>query len=58
MKAGSEQYKYKYEVHMHTLQASACGRTDGRDYIAKFKELGYDGMIITDHKTFQKSSLV
>lgn len=45
----SEKYKYKYEVHMHTAQSSACGKTDGRDYIKKFKELGYDGMIITDH---------
>lgn len=42
-------FKYKYEVHMHTVQSSACGKTDGRDYIAKFKELGYTGMIITDH---------
>ena len=40
---------YKYEVHMHTAQSSACGITDGRDYIAEFKRLGYDGIIITDH---------
>ena len=40
---------YKYEVHMHTCEASACGRTCGADYIAEFKRLGYDGMIITDH---------
>ena len=40
---------YKYEVHMHTAQSSACGRTFGADYIAEFKRLGYDGMIITDH---------
>ncbi|MCR5330161.1 MAG: PHP domain-containing protein [Lachnospiraceae bacterium] len=40
---------YKYEVHMHTAQSSACGKTPGADYIAEFKRLGYDGMIITDH---------
>jgi hypothetical protein len=42
-------YRYKYEVHMHTVQSSACGKTDARDYISEFKRLGYDGMIITDH---------
>ena len=47
MNSESGKYKYKYEVHMHTSQASACGRTDGKEYIAKFKSLGYDGMIIT-----------
>lgn len=40
---------YKYEVHMHTAQSSACGRTPGREYIEKFMEKGYDGIIITDH---------
>ena len=34
---------------MHTAQASACGKTDAKDYIAEFKRLGYTGMIITDH---------
>lgn len=40
---------YKYEVHMHTAESSACGRTNGRDYISEFMKMGYDGMIITDH---------
>ena len=43
------QYKYKYEVHMHTAQSSACGKTPAREYISEFKRLGYDGIIITDH---------
>lgn len=42
-------YKYKYEVHMHTSQSSRCGKTPGADYIAEFKRLGYTGMIVTDH---------
>ena len=25
---------YLYETHMHTAQASACGKSPGRDYIA------------------------
>ena len=27
---------YIYETHMHTNQASACGRSPGRDYIQKY----------------------
>lgn len=44
-----EGYPYKYEVHMHTAESSACGKTHAADYIAAFIEQGYDGMIITDH---------
>ncbi|MBR4344656.1 MAG: PHP domain-containing protein [Lachnospiraceae bacterium] len=45
----NDKYPYKYEVHMHTCESSACSRTHAADYIHTFKELGYDGMIITDH---------
>lgn len=41
--------KYLYETHLHTNEASACGVTGGADYIARFKELGYDGIFVTDH---------
>jgi len=41
--------KYLYETHMHTCQASACSDTPGRDYISRYMDLGYDGIIITDH---------
>lgn len=40
---------YLYETHMHTRQASACSDTPGRDYIQKYIDFGYDGIIITDH---------
>lgn len=40
---------YKYEVHMHTYEASLCGKTHAADYIAEFIKRGYDGIIITDH---------
>ncbi|MBR6187292.1 MAG: histidinol-phosphatase [Clostridia bacterium] len=40
---------YIYETHMHTNQASACGRSPGRDYIQKYMDAGYTGIIITDH---------
>ena len=41
--------KYLYETHMHTAEASACSDTPGREYIARYQDFGYDGIIITDH---------
>ena len=45
---------YLYETHLHTSQASACGRSLGREYIKYYKDLGYTGIIVTDH--FYRSS--
>ena len=41
--------KYVYETHLHTVEASACARTKGEDYIDYMKGLGYSGIIVTDH---------
>ncbi len=41
--------KYLYETHMHTSQGSACSSSLGRDYIKPYMDLGYAGIIITDH---------
>ncbi|MBQ9301048.1 MAG: PHP domain-containing protein [Clostridia bacterium] len=41
--------RYKYETHLHTMQGSACGKVPGRAYIAKYMDLGYDGIFVTDH---------
>jgi hypothetical protein len=40
---------YLYETHLHTSQSSACGVSEGREYITRYKDLGYAGIIITDH---------
>ncbi len=41
--------KYVYETHLHTIEASACSCTPGEDYISYMKQLGYSGIIVTDH---------
>lgn len=41
--------EYLYETHLHTKEASACSTCVGRDYIADYQKLGYQGMIVTDH---------
>jgi hypothetical protein len=40
---------YLYETHLHTREGSECGVSRGRDYIQKYLDLGYSGIIITDH---------
>jgi hypothetical protein len=40
---------YLYEPHLHTKEGSACGVSGGRDYIAPYQDLGYTGIMITDH---------
>lgn len=41
--------KYIYETHLHTSQSSACGQTCGKDYVPYYQDLGYAGIIVTDH---------
>ncbi len=40
---------YLYETHLHTCEASACGKVHGEDYIDYMIAKGYSGMIVTDH---------
>ena len=40
---------YLYETHLHTSQVSSCAVTRGRDYIQRYLDLGYTGIIVTDH---------
>ena len=40
---------YIYETHLHTVEASRCGKTPGADYVRYMQDLGYSGFIVTDH---------
>ena len=40
---------YRYEMHMHTCQGSACGASTGAEHARAYKERGYQGIFITDH---------
>ena len=40
---------YKYDTHVHTSEASACARSTGPEMARKYKELGYDGIFVTNH---------
>ena len=40
---------FLYETHMHTCQASACGKSTGKEHARFYKEAGFTGIIMTDH---------
>ena len=40
---------YIYETHLHTDKGSACSDTPGAEYVQKYMDAGYSGIIITDH---------
>ena len=40
---------YRYDLHVHTYEGSACGRSNAADLADFYKEKGYDGIVISDH---------
>ncbi|MCQ2482863.1 MAG: PHP domain-containing protein [Clostridia bacterium] len=40
---------FRLELHMHTSEASKCASMDGRTAVRMYKELGYDGIVVTNH---------
>lgn len=40
---------YLYETHLHTSEASACAHVSGADYVRPYLDLGFSGIIVTDH---------
>ena len=39
----------KYDLHVHTSQVSPCASMSGAEQVRAYKELGYTGIMITDH---------
>ena len=40
---------FKYETHCHTSPVSKCGRASAENTVCFYKQLGYDGIFITNH---------
>ena len=40
---------YIYETHLHTRQASACADSRGAEYVRYYRDLGFAGIMVTDH---------
>ena len=45
----NDNYKYLYETHLHTYPGSRCARVTVRENLELYKELGYDGVFVTNH---------
>lgn len=40
---------YKYETHLHTSPVSRCARVSVRENLEFYKQMGFDGVFITNH---------
>ena len=40
---------YKYETHCHTAPVSKCGKASVEVTVYFYKQLGYDGIFLTNH---------
>ena len=40
---------FKYETHCHTSPVSKCARFSVEDTLSFYKQMGYDGIFITNH---------
>ncbi len=40
---------YRYELHLHTMETSRCGKVRAADQIKTYHALGYQGVCVTDH---------
>ena len=40
---------YRYETHLHTYPVSKCAKASVRENLEFYKDLGYDGVFITNH---------
>ncbi|NLG85311.1 MAG: transposase [Firmicutes bacterium] len=40
---------YRYDLHVHTRETSGCGRVPARRVVDLYREIGYHGLVITDH---------
>jgi len=40
---------YRYETHVHTMEASRCGMTPASLMVKHYAKLGFSGVFITDH---------
>lgn len=52
--------EYLYEMHAHVKEVSTCSGSYARDLIEYYKDLGYTGIVLTDHMnraTFSRAGL-
>ena len=43
----------KFDLHCHTKEGSFDSKVPISEYVSKYKILGYDGLMITDHNSYR-----
>ncbi len=46
--------EFLYDMHVHTAESSSCAHVPAADVVERYKALGYDGVVITDHMSQYK----
>ena len=46
--------EYLYDMHVHTEESSSCAHMPAKTVVERYKKLGYDGIVITDHMSEYK----
>ena len=41
--------EYRFETHFHTKETSPCGKVPAAEGVLLYHELGYKGLVVTDH---------
>ena len=42
----------KLDMHCHTMEGSTDSKVGIEEYINNLKQLGFDGMLVTDHDSY------
>lgn len=53
----TKEYKYRIELHAHTSPASSCSEVPPEELVKIYKNLGFHGVTISNHFTFNKDGL-
>ncbi len=48
-----KEYKYRTELHAHTLPVSTCADFSAEEVVKTYADLGFDSVAITNHYTFE-----
>ena len=51
-----KEYKYKLELHAHSNPASGCSEVSVPDLVRTYAELGYHGIVLTNHFIYDYST--
>lgn len=43
----------KFDMHCHTKEGSLDGKVPVGDFVSRLKEMGFDGMLVTDHDSYK-----